>query len=527
MYKKNLLVCAFIVTIGLLTLASGCSKVAEMEQKGTLKVLYNVDEEWFQQIYGNLFSTKHRDVDFEIVSTKPLLTAGTYSKESLKQFVDEHQPDIMVLNSDEYDWLMEAGNLYDMSDLVHGKDFDSEEILPAVLEYLKMKGDGRLYGLAPTFYSTALFYNKDIFDEVGIPYPTNQMTWSEVFHLAERFVGQVDGVYGISQPFQNDPFNFVQTIAKYNGVSMYDVDSNQILLNNSEWRQIFELVVNAYKNNIVFDPNETTKVYNNMQDLIGDKVLNKNDSNKIRVSNLNFQYPNNTKESLKDISFSINQGEKIVIVGENGAGKSTLVKCLLGLYQVRSGMINIGEFDINEIDTISLRGSITAIFQDFMKYHLTAKENIAFGNINSINDETMLTFAASSVGLSSIIDGLPNKYETTLGPTFIGGKELSGGEWQRVALGRAVFSNAPIIILDEPTSALDPLAEVDIYEHFINSFKDKTVIFISHRLGVCLKADKIIVLKDGVLEEQGTHEELIENKDYYNNLFDKQIEWYT
>ncbi|MFD2117263.1 ABC transporter substrate-binding protein [Paenibacillus yanchengensis] len=186
----------------------------------------------------------------------------------MKQFVNEHQPDIMVLNSDEYDWLMDENALLDISDLVSSKDFDREEILPAVMEYLKTKGNGRLYGLAPTFFSTTLFYNKDLFDELAIPYQTNHMTWDEVFHLAKRFVGQVEGVNGISQPFQNDPFNFVKTIAEYNGVKLFDHDRNQLVMDSPDWRQIFELIVNAYKNKLVYEPSETAKVHSNMQDEI-------------------------------------------------------------------------------------------------------------------------------------------------------------------------------------------------------------------------------------------------------------------
>lgn len=257
--KIKFLSISILVIIVFLSTLMGCTEKPEDIEKGTLTVLYSGGEEWFQQRYGMLFTTKYPKVDIEVVSTKSLQASGTYSKEALKKYIDEENPDVLVLNTTEYVWLNEDNCLYDLTDFVYGQGFDSDGILPSVLEYLKIKGNGKLYGVAPTFYSTALFYNKDLFDSLGVPYPTNKMTWDEVMNLAQRFVDAGINIHGISQSFQNDPFNFAKNLAYYKGVSLYDSKRDLILLNSTEWKQIFELVVNAYKNGVIYDPKHETE----------------------------------------------------------------------------------------------------------------------------------------------------------------------------------------------------------------------------------------------------------------------------
>lgn len=254
--KKKFSLMTLIAIFILFSLVAGCTKKDESLENGTLEVLYDGDEEWFQDKYGELFTAKYPNVDIKVISTRSLHTSGTYSRETFKKYIDENNPDVLVLNTTEYVWLNEENDLYDLTDSVYGQGFDSDQIHPSVLENLKIKGDGKLYGLAPTFYSTALFYNKDIFDSFGIPYPTDKMTWDEVMSLAQRFVDADKTVYGISQSFRNDPFNFAKNIADYKGVSLYDSKRELILLSSPEWNQIFELIVNAYKSGAVYEPKD-------------------------------------------------------------------------------------------------------------------------------------------------------------------------------------------------------------------------------------------------------------------------------
>lgn len=257
-----------VLILILIPVLTSCSNPTDRNERGVIKVMYSGEKEWFQQRYGVLFATEYPNVDIEVLSTRHLQTSGTYSKQNLVKYIDENNPDVLVLNTNEYVWLNEENYLYDLNHFVYGKGFDDEKVLPSVLDYLKMKGDGRLYGLAPTFFSTALFYNKDLFDSAKVPYPTNNMTWDEVIELAKNFVNQDEDMYGLSQPFQNDPFNFGKTIADYNGIGLYDPLNNKVLINHSEWKQIFELVVDAYKNKVVYSSNDESVLPANTQDKI-------------------------------------------------------------------------------------------------------------------------------------------------------------------------------------------------------------------------------------------------------------------
>lgn len=247
----------------------------------------------------------------------------------------------------------------------------------------------------------------------------------------------------------------------------------------------------------------------------------------IQVWNLSFTYPEQNTKALQDISFHINQGEKIAIVGENGSGKTTLIKCLLGLYPVTEGEILIDDIDVRLINLSELRNNITVLYQDFVQYQFSAGENIGIGRVDKILDKEMIFQAADKGGAIDFIKDLPLGFDTQLGPYFSGGVELSLGQWQRMAISRAFFRDSQIVILDEPTAALDPLAEAAIFDQFMTLSEGKTAIFISHRLGSCRNADRIIVMKEGRIVESGNHNELIHLQGEYTRMFQAQSKWYV
>ncbi|GKU77796.1 ABC transporter ATP-binding protein [Paenibacillus sp. L3-i20] len=246
----------------------------------------------------------------------------------------------------------------------------------------------------------------------------------------------------------------------------------------------------------------------------------------IEVKDLSFTYATHTTPQLKGINFTISPGEKIAIVGENGAGKSTLVKCLLGLYLPNEGTVLFDGVDIRTIDPKSMRQNVSAVFQDFESYHLTVRENIAMGHPN-INDDAYIEAAASKAGVGELIGKLPNGIDTELGAMFQNGHELSGGQWQKIALSRAFMRDSQIVILDEPTAALDPRAEAEIYDNFATLYEGKTSIMISHRLSSCRHADKIIVLHNGQIIEEGSHETLLAAQGAYADMFHTQAKRYA
>lgn len=246
----------------------------------------------------------------------------------------------------------------------------------------------------------------------------------------------------------------------------------------------------------------------------------------IEFRNVSFSYPQSDKAVLKNISFKLNKGEKLALVGENGAGKTTLIKLLLRLYEPSEGTILIDEVDIRHYPKEDFQQFFGAIFQDFVKYYLTAKINIAVGNIDEVdNDERIVSSAINSLA-NEVIDELPEGYEQGLGKRFKKGAELSGGQWQKIALARAYMSDAQVIVLDEPTSALDAKAESEVFQRFIGLTEDRTSIIISHRFSTVRMADRILVLKDGNILEIGTHEELMKNEQLYSELFSLQAAGY-
>jgi len=242
--------------------------------------------------------------------------------------------------------------------------------------------------------------------------------------------------------------------------------------------------------------------------------------------NLSFAYPLTENKVLDNISFKLKKGEKLALVGENGAGKTTLVKLLVRLYEPTSGGIYLDGVNIQSYDKAEYQQMFGAIFQDFVKYYLTAQENIAIGNIEEVENIDRVSSAAEYSLADKVVNELPELYNQILGKRFGNGTELSGGQWQKIALARAYMSEGKVIILDEPTSALDARAEHEVFQRFIGLTKGKTSVIISHRFSTVRMADRIVVLKDGGILEHGTHEELMAKDDLYAELFELQAEGY-
>ena len=247
----------------------------------------------------------------------------------------------------------------------------------------------------------------------------------------------------------------------------------------------------------------------------------------IIVENLTFRYPGQNHDILNKISFQIKAGEKIAIVGDNGAGKSTLVKCLLGLYKPTSGVIRYDGIPIESYDYSGFRKQVTAVFQDFMHYYLSLRDNITLGDMEQKQNNAKIRTALDKSGSTDWVDELPSGLDTELGPVFLGGSELSLGQWQRIAVARAFFRDFQVVFLDEPTASLDPMAEAAIFDRFTELTEGKTAIYISHRLGSCRSADRIFVLKNGCLIESGSHKDLISLGGSYAAMFKTQAKSYA
>jgi len=246
----------------------------------------------------------------------------------------------------------------------------------------------------------------------------------------------------------------------------------------------------------------------------------------IEFNHVTFQYPGESRKVLDDITLRIRPGEHIALVGENGAGKTTLIKLLCRLYDPTEGKITLDGVDLRQCRITDLRREISVIFQDYVRYHLTARENIWLGNTHLPPDQEAIVTAARQAGVDEVIAGLTNGYDTVLGKWFEGGEELSVGEWQKLALARAFLRNAQIIVLDEPTSAMDAKAEYEVFKKFHELAKGRTAILISHRLSTVKMADYIYVVEDGKIAESGTHDDLVDRGGRYADLFETQAQYY-
>ena len=242
--------------------------------------------------------------------------------------------------------------------------------------------------------------------------------------------------------------------------------------------------------------------------------------------NVGFRYPQMEKWVLRDVSFTLHPGEKLALVGENGAGKTTLVKLLTRLYDPAEGRILLDGHDLRDYNLDGLRDAVGVIFQDYVKYHLTASENIAVGRIDDRNNANRIKEAAQRSLADKVIDNLPEGYQQMIGRWFKQGTNLSGGEWQKIAIARAYMRDAQLLILDEPTAALDARAEHEVFHRFVELTFDKCAVLISHRFSTVRMADRIVVLHEGKLLEHGTHEELLAAGGQYSELFQLQASGY-
>ena len=247
----------------------------------------------------------------------------------------------------------------------------------------------------------------------------------------------------------------------------------------------------------------------------------------VRFEDVSFIYPGSAKPALDKISIHIKPGESLAIVGENGSGKTTLIKLLTRLYKPTSGRIFLEGLDLEEWDIDVLRKKVGVIFQDFNRYQLVVGENIGIGDIKDSDDLERVQEAAQKGMADSFIKDLPDAYSTQLGAWFKNGRELSGGQWQKIALSRAFMrKSADILVLDEPTAAIDAKAEAEIFAHFRELTKNRISIIISHRFSTVRMADHIIVFEKGRVVEEGSHPELIEKQGIYENLFELQAQGY-
>lgn len=246
----------------------------------------------------------------------------------------------------------------------------------------------------------------------------------------------------------------------------------------------------------------------------------------IVFDHVSFQYPDEERVAIRDFTFSIGRGEHVAFVGANGAGKTTFVKLLCRLYDPSSGRIMIDGTDLRDYHVTDVRGMVSGIFQDFVKFQLSAKENLVMGVNASDVDDSAVIRAAKQAGVHEVIERLPKGYDSLLGKLFDGGSELSIGEWQKVALARALLRNSQILVLDEPTSAMDAKSEAELFERFHELAQGRTAILISHRLSTVKMADRIFVVDQGQIVEQGTHDDLMAQQGLYASLFITQAQHY-
>lgn len=282
---------------------------------------------------------------------------------------------------------------------------------------------------------------------------------------------------------------------------------NQQILNTSDYKKFMDMT-GVGNNDITVNTSEV---------ILPDKT-------EFIFHNVSFTYPNTDKQILDTINIKITDKEKLVIVGMNGAGKSTFIKLLCKFYRPTSGVITLNDVDIWDIPNDEYYKIISAVFQDFANFSFTLKENIS---MNETGDLSKIAEIINGIGLKERIDELPDMYDTYLSKSFdTSGIEFSGGQAQKIAIARAVYKDTPVLILDEPTASLDPKAESEIYTDFFNMAKDKTTIFISHRLAASTVADKIAVFSDGKIVEYGSHNDLIRRNGMYAEMYRKQSSQY-
>lgn len=246
----------------------------------------------------------------------------------------------------------------------------------------------------------------------------------------------------------------------------------------------------------------------------------------IVVERVSFRYPLRAESALRALSFRLAPGERVALVGANGAGKTTLIKVLLGLYRPTDGRVLYGGRDLQELDPRSVREQQAAVFQDHIHYAFTLQENVGLGRAERAGDTNAVAVASERGGADAVARALPQGYDTLLTRQFSGGTELSGGQWQRVAVSRGFMRESPLLVLDEPTAALDPMAEADVFRRFAAMARGRTAVLVSHRLGFARLCDRVLVLRAGELIEQGTHDQLVAVGGEYARMWATQAHWY-
>ncbi|MCR8845074.1 ABC transporter ATP-binding protein/permease [Paenibacillus sp. SC116] len=274
--------------------------------------------------------------------------------------------------------------------------------------------------------------------------------------------------------------------------------------------------------------NALMKIINYSNESVHDKSSPKDVGSieSISLDNVSFYYPKSDAMALNKVSFTINKGEKISIVGYNGSGKTTLVKCILGLYQVNDGEIKINNVNIAKINQEKYFKLISVLFQDFSRFKYDVRENVALGDLSKLKNDEEIYEMLQKVGLYEKVFNFEHKLDTYLTKEIPNGSELSGGEWQRVALARGFLRDADLMILDEPTAALDPINELKLFELFHSLSRDKTTITISHRIGPTKYSDKIIVMDQGKIVEAGNYDYLMSLKGLYYEMYMSQMKFY-
>jgi ATP-binding cassette subfamily B protein len=301
------------------------------------------------------------------------------------------------------------------------------------------------------------------------------------------------------------------------------------------------MIINRFNSNIntiIRETTNLTKIRHFVEDLKDFKDLKhieiKNNDYQgnvfysIKFDNVYFCYPNTDRYILKGVSFEIKKGMQCSLIGLNGAGKTTITKLMMGFYRPTSGKILINNVDITEYSYDQLSSFFVCMQQELINYKMTVRENLGLFKINKRIDDNSLDQVLSRCKVLDLKEKFNNDYDTNLSPELENGIMLSGGEWQKIAIARSMFAERDFYILDEPTAALDPLSEVEFYHNFKSLMDNKTCLYITHRLGSTYLFDQCIVLNDGIIEEIGTHEELMNIKNgVYKRLYNEQKSWYV
>lgn len=298
--------------------------------------------------------------------------------------------------------------------------------------------------------------------------------------------------------------SLIQAITRVNTYSQSMIQNTYIIYNTSLFMEQLFKFFDMEVENISIQNSKSSRIEKHID--------------KIKVENLSFTYPGSCKKILENINVEFNKGELVAIVGKNGSGKSTLVKLLSGLYQPSEGLIYYGNESSETLDLSYYQKNISVLFQDFVKFELSVRENIGLSDINSMsNSKIKKNIDILKLDFLSVKNGFD--FNQRLGTWFNDSRQLSGGQWQKVALARTFFKNASIYILDEPSSALDPVSEKEIFDEFVALSKDRISLFISHNLMAASRADRIIVMQDGHITDEGSHDELINKSKYYRELY--------